>query len=47
MCNVNLKMFTAQVCDGGVSTKDKAWSFSILIIDYHPHFSGEGKIKGV
>ena len=47
MCNVNLKMFTAQVCDGGLSTKEKAWSFSILIIDSHSHFSEEGKIEGV
>ena len=48
MCNVNFKIFTAQVCVEGVSRLEffNLTSYD-MNIDSHPHSSEEGKIQEV
>ena len=49
MCNLNLKDFTAQVCDEEYQQKRKRGLFQSydINIDSHPHFNEEGKIQAV
>ena len=49
MCNLNLKDFTAQVCDEEYQQKRKRGlfqSYDINIYSY-PHFRKEGEIQGM